>query len=131
MTTYSLGFADIIRIGPGMFEIIVAPWVEVDAAKADCMHRFLDEHVEHPAYFLINKKNDYSLSLEAMRNVGNHPSVAGIAFLIFRPSTAKIVEMQKKLMTNRAIGTAMFWDRDEALSWMRSARTLEPQSLQA
>ncbi len=131
MNTYHLGFADITRIEPGIFEIVVAPSVEVDARKAMAMHRFLDEHVEIPSHFLINKKNDYSLSLEAMRNVGNHPGVAGLAFLLFRPSTAKIVEIQRRLMINRDVDTATFWDRTEALDWMRAMRGTGLQSLHA
>jgi hypothetical protein len=131
MNTQHLGFADITRIEPGIFEIVVAPSVEVDIHKAIAMHRFLDEHVDTPSHFLINKKNDYSLSLEAMRNVGNHPAVAGIAFLLFRPSTAKIVEIQRKLMINREIDTGTFWDRNEALDWIRMMRGTTLQSLHA
>ena len=131
MSTYSFGFAEITRIEDDIFEIVVAPTVEIDRIHAARIHAFFDEHFAAPACLLINKKHDYSLSLAAMRNVGSHPMVRGIAYLLFRPSTAKIVELQQKLMINRSINVASFWERDAAIQWLREHRALEHRLLQA
>lgn len=132
MTRHDLGFAVIEHLEPDIFEITVAPAIEVDRDKMHALHDFLERQVVTPSYFLVNKKNDYSLSLDAMRHVGNHPVIHGIAFLLFRSTTAKIVEMQQKIMLRHPLlQMASFYDRDHALHWMRAARDAGCRSLRA
>jgi len=119
MHQFDLGFARVSRLETGIYEVVAAPAIEIDGAMSARFHRFLDEQLRSPCHLLIDKKHDYSLSLEAMRNAGDHPLVRGIAFLVYRNSTAKIVELQQRLMRNRAIPVASFRDRDLALEWLR------------
>lgn len=119
MQHFDLGFARIARLESDIYEVTAAPAIEIDAGMSQRFHRFLGEEIGTPCHLLIDKQHDYSLSLEAMRSTGDHPLIRGMAFLVYRHSTARIVELQRRLMRNRELPVATFRNRELALDWLR------------
>lgn len=119
MRHFDLDFARITRLESDIYEVTAAPAIEIDAEMRQRFHRVLGEAIGAPCHLLIDKQHDDSLSLEAMRSADDHPLIRGMAFLVYHHSTARIVELQRRLMCNRHLPVASFRSRELALAWLR------------
>ena len=121
MKVHQFDFGTLTELEPQIIEVTVRPAIEVNLHMLKRVYRLLEDVIEQPCAFLVNKQHDYSLSLDAMRHLGNHPLIASIGFLLHRESTERIVQLEQQLMINRELPTRAFWDRDAAMSWLRDS----------
>ena len=119
MNVYNLSFGPIIVINPNLVEVIVNHGVVFGELEVDEFHDFILTNFDAPISLLVNKKNDYSYTFEAQKNVGNIKEIKAIAFLSTTLSGLMIYKTMNNINAKEKEAVKMFNDRTGALIWLK------------
>ncbi len=87
-----------------------------------------------PYALLVNRKNDYSLTLPASLKVGDDPNLIAFAYLVHSDHSRAIAEYNVRMARRARCPMQVFTSRPAALEWLRQhierwkAELAEPSS---
>lgn len=122
MEMHDLPFVQLIKLAPDLVEAIVADGVEMDSAMVAQYHDWIRQHMADPCLVLVNKRNAYSYTFDAQREIGTIPQIKAIAFLTYSPISDVATENLAEFPRSKPWRTHIFHDRDEALAWLVAQR---------
>lgn len=120
MKSYRLSFCTISIIKSNLAEVIVDDGIEMNEVMVDEYHDFLLNHLSCPIFLLVNKKNSYSYTFEAQRNIANLKEIKAIAVLIGTSGGLMSTETLIDINKNSDWNIQLFQKRDKALAWLET-----------
>ena len=114
----ALSFCDLLQIGDFILEVTPHDKIEIGQLQADEYLAFL-RNLSQPVAILLNRKNRYSYTFEALGSIAQSENVVALAVLLGKQSDHAKVEYLAGLMQAR-FPTQNFIDRQAALLWLQA-----------
>jgi hypothetical protein len=113
-----LEFGSVTLVEPGIVEASIDTGVELDAQHMMRGYEACARLAGQPFGLLINRGTDYSMTVSALENIGNHPDMRAIAVYVHGDARPQVAHYHKEVYGER-VPIEIFTSRDEALSWLR------------
>ena len=117
---YKLSFGTIIKLNENLAEVIVNEGIAMDEFMIAEYHQFLLNNLIAPFYLLINKKNSYTYTFTAQRNIANLPEIKAMAIVLETTGGLMSTETLFSINENKHSKVRLFNERHLALSWLKS-----------
>lgn len=118
MQVEKLSHAVVIQISESIYELTIEEGIELDLKSTIEFHEFLLGTQKDSVYILINQKNNYTYSFQAMTMLGCLDMVRAMAF--YTPSRVGYIGCQLFFQVPRILPIRMevFSNHFSALSWL-------------
>lgn len=116
----NLGFGSLIPIQERMIEVIINEGVEFSSEMVSVYHQSLVKFGWDKFRLLINKKNSYTYSFQAQREIAALPNVLGSAVLIYSNHSRAAIESLVKIAIDIAHPIEVFDERELAINWLKT-----------
>lgn len=112
MSKFSFGEYALIK--ENCIEITADDGVELDLKEAkECVDLY--RQLDRPLGLLINRKHQYSSSLEFVMTIAEAPQIKAFAILVASERSAMVADSQKLFFN---VPFQVFYERDIALNWL-------------
>ncbi|MDG1730342.1 MAG: hypothetical protein P8K68_04735 [Algibacter sp.] len=119
MSSHKLSFGTITILQNNLAEIIVDEGFVMDEVLVDEFHDFLLNNLDTPIGLLINKKNSYSYTFEAQKNIVHLNNIKSIAIVANTSGAVMSTETLININGNIHRNIIMFQEIDAALIWLQ------------
>ena len=120
MEEHLLSFCKITIVSNDIAEVVVNEGVVFDETMVDEYYNFLKSHLKAPFSLLINKKNSYSYTFGAQRQVANMPDVNVMAVVVGSSAGLLSNSTLTKINNSNSWNIKLFKKRHQALDWLES-----------
>jgi len=114
-----LRFCELIPLSDTITEVIADRNIEIDIDDVNTYHDWLSRHHDGDIAVLVNKKNHYSYTFDAQREINNLEEMKAIAYVIYDHATELALRGLLKIKSRRKIPYYISYDYDEALNWLK------------
>lgn len=112
--TCRLTVLDLIHYSNGIVELIADEGVTISGENAREMFDMISSLEPKVQAALVNRKNSYSFSFEAQRELGNYRDITAVAIM----THSRIAYLAAKFAHAKYYKLRVFMDRDKALQWL-------------
>lgn len=118
MKNYRLSFATIVIFKKNLAEVIVDDGIEINEIMVDEYHDFLLTNLDAPFSLLINKKNSYSYTFNALKVIAHLDEIQAMA--VVSNTSGALMSTQTLINVNGNVfkNIKLFDEREEALYWL-------------
>lgn len=122
MPVEKLPYASVIHFNESIYELTIDEGVELDLKSTIQFHEYLLSAQNDHVYILINQKNNYTYSFQAMTMLGCLDIVRAMAF--YAPSRVGYIGCQLFFQVPRILPVRIevFSDYSPALSWLEKLK---------
>ncbi|PIA79519.1 hypothetical protein BFR04_01355 [Gaetbulibacter sp. 4G1] len=120
MKICNLSFGKIVILSKNLAEVIVDDGVLIDEVKVAEYHDFLLNSLESPFSLLINKKNAYSYTFSAQKNIASLKQIKAMAVVAHTTGGVMSTETLINVNGNYKLNIRVFYKREEAVTWLGS-----------
>lgn len=120
MVKMDLSFCELEVIDTAIARVTVFYGVEVDKCHIEEYHQALNSLFQEPFALLIDQKNQYSYSYEAMSTIGSLDNLKAVAILAYSMKTIESMRVFGRVPRPVHLNMEFFFEQDQALNWLKS-----------
>ena len=120
MSSHKLSFGTINILKNNLAEVIVDEGVVMDEVMIDEYHDFLLNTLDVPFALLVNKKNSYTYTFTAQKNIVHLNEIKAIAVITKTSGAVMSTETLINVNGNINSNIKLFQERQSGLTWLNN-----------
>lgn len=128
MSSEHFDFGVIHHLEGGVAEVVINDGIEINDTMLDDYHGALERSYSGDFGLLVNKKHQYTYSFSAQQRIASLPNIKAIAIVVYRRSTEIATQTLLNIKREHNWKVKTFYDRDEALNWLKLQMSLNTET---
>lgn len=120
MEQYRLSFCNAIKLNANLAEFIVDEGVELNLARVDEYHDWIETNLQSPYLLLVHKLNAYHYDFAAQQKVSTLPGIKAVAFVVYSNISKTVTQIMLSMPREAEWDYRIFDNREQALSWLET-----------